>query len=425
MQEEFLHYVWQYKKFTSSQLFTTGNEPLTIVSVGLPNPNSGPDFFNSQLYIGSQLWAGNVEIHLKSSDWFVHHHETDTAYDNVILHVVYEHDTEIFRKDNTVISTLELKHYINSELLDQYKKLLSGKSKWINCENDIAETTGFTVTNWLERLYIERLERKAGEVQMLLKISKNDWEAVLFKMLAKNFGLKINGDAFLSLANSVDFSVVRKLQSTPELLEALFFGQCGWLDDDVQEPYYLNLVKDYTFIKQKFGLSNTHVLKPQFFRLRPPNFPTIRLSQLAMLYHRHQNLFSEIIKTDSIDALYIIFDVATSRFWDTHFTFAKSSKPSVKKLTQNFVELLIINTVLPVKFAYASQQGTFNHDALLEIANRIPVEQNSIVDKFNSYKTMAVTAMQSQALLQLKSNYCDKHKCLQCAIGNDIISKQN
>uniref|UniRef100_UPI004049F1D1 DUF2851 family protein n=1 Tax=Gelidibacter sp. TaxID=2018083 RepID=UPI004049F1D1 len=422
MQEEFLHYVWQHKKIATSELSTTHKEVLTVLSVGLPNSNSGPDFFNAQVRIGNQLWAGNVEIHIKSSDWFVHHHETDTAYDNVILHVVYEHDTEIFRKDNTVIPTLELKKYISAELLGQYQKLISNKNKWINCENDIASVSEFTIENWLERLYIERLERKSESVETLLKTSKNDWEAVLFKMLAKNFGLKVNGEAFLSLANSIDFSIIRKSQSKPELLEALFFGQAGWLEDEVQEPYYLNLVKDYTFLKQKFSLSNMSVVSPQFFRLRPPNFPTIRLSQLAMLYHQHQNLFSKIIEADTIDTLYKLFDVNTSDFWKTHFTFSKSSKSSTKKLTQPFIDLIIINTILPIKFAYAKHQGKFNHESILEIACQISNEQNSIIEKFNSIKPMATTSMQSQALIQLKTNYCDKNKCLQCSIGNALVN---
>jgi hypothetical protein len=422
MQEEFIHYVWQYKKFATSELSTTHKEVLTVLSVGLPNTNSGPDFFNAQVRIGNQLWAGNVEIHIKSSDWFVHHHETDTAYDTVILHVVYEHDTEIFRKDNTVIPTLELKKYISAELLGQYQKLISNKNKWINCENDIASVSEFTIENWLERLYIERLERKSESVETLLKTSKNDWEAVLFKMLAKNFGLKVNGEAFLSLANSIDFSIIRKSQSKPELLEALFFGQAGWLEDEVQEPYYLNLVKDYTFLKQKFSLSNMSVVSPQFFRLRPPNFPTIRLSQLAMLYHQHPNLFSKIIEADTIDTLYTLFDVNTSDFWKTHFTFTKSSKASTKKLTKSFIDLIIINTILPIKFSYAKHQGKFDHETILEIACQISNEQNSIIEKFNSIKPMATTSMQSQALIQLKTNYCDKNKCLQCSIGNALVN---
>ena len=236
MQEDFLHYIWKLKKFDTSDLKTTNNEVVEIVSVGEHNQNSGPDFFNSQLKIGNQFWAGNVEIHIKSSDWFVHNHEIDSAYDNVILHVVWEHDTEVFRKDNTEISTIELKKYVSKTALENYQKLFSKSDTWINCENDFKSVDDFTISNWLERLYFERLERKSNEIEKLLKSSSNNWEAVLFKRLAKNFGLKVNGESFLSLANSIEFSIIRKQQSNLLSLEALLFGQAGFLEDDIQEP---------------------------------------------------------------------------------------------------------------------------------------------------------------------------------------------
>jgi len=212
MKEDFLHYIWKHKAFSTSNLKTTNNEVVTIKQLGQHNHNAGPDFFNAQIVIADQLWAGNLEIHLKSSDWYVHNHETDKAYDNVILHVVWEHDNEIFRKDSTEIPTLELKHYVDKNLIDNYQKLMQSKS-WINCDGNFAEVDDFLLSNWIERLYIERLQRKSNDIQKLLKIYNNDWEAVLFKMLTKNFGLKVNGESFLSLANSFDFSIVRKLQN--------------------------------------------------------------------------------------------------------------------------------------------------------------------------------------------------------------------
>ncbi|MCB0447729.1 MAG: DUF2851 family protein [Gelidibacter sp.] len=423
MQEDFLHYVWQHKKLRSTTLKTTHGEVVDLLSVGQPNTNAGPDFFNAQLHIGEQLWAGNVEIHVKSSDWYVHHHETDAAYDNVILHVVYEHDTDIFRKDNTAIPTLELKNYIHKEILENYQKLLSNKNKWINCENDFADIDAFTMNNWLERLYVERLERKAITIETLLHNSKNDWEAVLFKLLAKNFGLKVNGDAFLSLANSMDFSIVRKVQSNPIQLEALLFGQAGLLEEDVQEVYYLHLKKEYQFLKQKFGLLNTQVVPLQFFRLRPPNFPTIRLSQLAMLYHEHQHLFSKVIAATTKDELYQLFKGSTSAFWDDHYTFGKPSKVSKKTIAKSFTDLLLINTILPLKFCYTKHQGIDNVEVLMTIAQDINSEKNSIVDTFGKLRKLTNTSLQSQALIQLKTNYCDKNRCLHCAIGNALITK--
>lgn len=423
MQEDFLHYIWQHKKMSVAHLKTTQHEALEIVSVGQHNTNSGPDFFNAQLKIADQLWAGNVEVHVKSSDWFVHNHETDQAYDNVILHVVWEHDTEIFRKNNSIVPTLELKEVVDKTVLLNYSKLLSAKDKWINCEADFAEVAPFVLESWLERLYIERLERKSETIEKLLQDSKNNWEAVLFKMLAKNFGLKVNGEAFFSMANAVDFQIIRKLQNNQTTLEALFFGLTGLLDQDIQEPYFLVLQKEYRYLKRKYNLHDTEVVPIQFFRLRPQNFPTIRLSQLATLYHLHSSLFSQIMEISSLKTIYKLFQVSTSVFWETHYSFGKVSKPSNKKITKAFVDLLIINTIIPLKFAYARHQGKDVNDFLLELIQQIPSEKNSIISAFNKIKKVSHTAMQSQALIQLKTTYCDKNQCLKCAVGNALIVK--
>lgn len=423
MQEDFLHFIWQHKKFDILHLKTIQNESIDIISVGQHNLNSGPDFFNAQLKIGGQLWAGNVEIHIKSSDWFVHNHELDDAYDNVILHVVWEHESEVFRKDNTVIPTLELRNYINSQLFENYRTLFSKQNKWINCESNFAEVDSFIIDNWLERLYFERLERKSNTIQELLVNSKNDWESVLFKLLAKNFGLKVNGEAFFSLAQSIDFSIIRKIQSKAEQLEALLFGQAGLLENDLQNAYYLSLVKEYQFLKQKFQLGNQQVLPMQFFRLRPPNFPTIRLSQLAMLYHNHQNLFSKTMGATTLEEFYNLFNVTTSAFWETHYTFEKQSKASTKKLTRSFIDLVLINTILPLKFCYAKHLGEQFDEQIINIASAIFSEDNSIIKAFNSLKKVSHSSLHSQALIQLKKEYCDKNKCLQCAVGNIIIIK--
>ncbi|WP_111306690.1 DUF2851 family protein [Confluentibacter sediminis] len=421
MKEDFLHYIWKHKKLDLSDIKTTENEIVNVHSVGQHNLNSGPDFFNARLEIDTQLWAGNVEIHVKSSDWFLHNHELDKAYDNVILHVVWEHDTDVFRKDNSKIPTLELKHYVSKMALYNYDKLFSKSNKWINCEHDFSSVSDFEITNWLERLYFERLERKTEDINALLMVSKNDWEAVLFKMLAKNFGLKVNGEAFLSLANSIDFSIVRKTQTNKTNLEALIFGQAGLLEEDVQEPYFLELLREYEFLQKKFTLSNTNVMPIQFFRLRPPNFPTIRLSQLATLYYKNQNLFSKIIEINTLDDFYDLFAVATSTFWETHYTFGKYSKMSKKTLTKSFIDLLLINTIIPLKFSYAKFQGYNIDDSIIKLIEAIASEKNSIIEKFNSLKLVSKSALQSQGLIQLKNEYCNKNKCLQCVIGSSIL----
>ena len=424
MQEDFLHYLWKFKKFEFLNLKTSNNEVIIIKSTGTHNHNSGPDFFNAKLEIDGQIWAGNVEIHLKSSDWFVHNHETDTAYDNVILHVVWEDDVEVFRKDQSKIPTVELKNYVDNKLLKSYQKLFSNQQKWINCENDFKGVDDFIITNWLERLYFERLEQKSQQITLLLEQSKNDWEAVLFKMLAKNFGLKVNGDGFLSLANSIDFSIIRKLQSNNLHLEALLFGQANFLAEEIEEAYYKNLQEEYIFLKQKFQLQNQGVLPIQFFRLRPANFPTIRLSQLASIYSKHQNVFSKIIDANRKEDFYDLFNVETSEFWKSHYTFTKTAKSSPKKISKAFVDLLLINTIILVKFAYAKQSGKDINEEIQNLIQTIKSEKNSIVSKFQSLKPVAKTALDSQALIQLKNTYCDKNKCLDCAVGSSLLTNK-
>ena len=256
MKEDFLHYIWKHKLVASRQLKTTKNESIQIINPGNHNHNTGPDFFNAQLKIDNQLWAGNVEIHVKSSDWFVHGHENDSNYDAIILHVVWEHDVDVYRKDNLLIPTLELKNYLDKNVITNYKKLFSTPQKWINCESDIASIDQFLLNNWLERLYIERLEQKSNIIQQLLDDSKNDWEAVLFKMLSKSFGLKVNGEAFLNLASSIDFSILRKEKQNLKSIEALLFGQAGLLNDNIQDGYYQVLKQEYDYLQVKHKLKS-------------------------------------------------------------------------------------------------------------------------------------------------------------------------
>lgn len=424
MQEDFLHYIYKHKKFETSNLETTDGQSIIIDQLGQHNVNSGPDFFNAHVRISDQLWAGNVEIHVKSSDWYVHHHEKDKAYDNVILHVVWEHDTEIFRQDNSEIPTLELKQYTDVSILQNYTNLMKSKS-WINCEADFPTIDTFLLDHWLERLYIERLERKSNEIQQLLKSSQNDWEAVLFKMLAKSFGLKINGASFLSLTNSFEFAIIRKLQNESLDLEALFFGQADLLNEDHQDIYYLELQKRYQFLKQKFSLHNEGVLPLQFFRLRPSNFPTIRLAQLAVLYHKETSLFSKVINLKTIAEFYTLFKIEASDFWKNHYTFSKVSKASKKRLTKSFIDLLLINTIIPLQFSYAKANGKTIDVEIIKLIKSITLERNSITKAFLKLKPIEKSALISQSLIQLKAEYCDKNKCLQCAIGNSLIANTN
>ncbi|WP_299224792.1 DUF2851 family protein [uncultured Psychroserpens sp.] len=424
MRENFLHYIWKYKKFNTVNIKTTQHDPILIISTGMNNQNSGPDFFNAKIRVGNQLWAGNVEIHVNSSDWFAHNHEQDKTYDNVILHVVYNHDIEIYRKDNSSIPTLQLREYIDREVLNNYQNLLSNSNnKWINCETDFASVEDFIFRHWLERLYFERLEQKSNLVSELLNDSKNDWEAVLFKMLARSFGLKVNSEAFFSMANSITFSMIRKTRSNLDSLEALFFGQSGLLENPFETSYYQDLKREYKYLAQKYQLTNKHTLPLQFFRLRPVNFPTLRLSQLANLYHKEPHLFSKIMQCKSLEDFYECFSVSASIYWDSHYTFESASKASKKRVTRSFIDLLLINTILPIKFSYARYNGQFIDEIIINIVSQIASEKNSIIKQFDLLKKRSNSALESQALIQLKTEYCDKNKCLQCAIGNALIIK--
>ncbi|WP_378183471.1 DUF2851 family protein [Aquimarina sp. SS2-1] len=426
MNEELLHYVWKYEKFNFSNLKTTSSLPVVLQRVGDHNEmHSGPDFFNAQIIIDDQKWAGNVEIHIRASDWYTHHHENDPAYNNVILHVVWEDDMEIFRKDNSVIPTLQLKDYVDETILYRYQKLFRNQDRrWIQCETQLSEVSNFTIFNWQERLYLERLEQKSKLITELLQKSSNNWEAVLFKLLTKNFGLKVNGDAFLSLADSFDFSIVRKCRADLEYLEALFYGQAGLLDDQSDKQYVQELLKKYNFLTNKFNLTNYGVLPFHFFRLRPSNFPTIRISQLANIYHKNEQLFSKIIATDNLIEFYQLFNISASDFWNTHYTFNKESLGKSKKLTKAFIHLILINTIIPLKFMYAKSQGRYISEEIFGLLSQLPPEKNTITDRYASYGVTIEDALHSQSMIQLKKNYCDKKACLKCAIGNYLLNRE-
>lgn len=390
----------------------------------MQNLHAGPDFFDARIEVSGQLWAGNVEMHLKSSDWYAHHHETDSNYDNVILHVVWDDDMEVFRKDGSAIPTLELKNIVSQKLLESYQELLNqANPRFINCERDFAAIDDFRIKNWFERLYVERLERKSIIIQKLLETTNNDWEAVLFVMLLKNFGSNINGEVFLERALQLDFSIIRKTSENSQQLESLFFGHLGLLEEsECMDTYYLQMRKEYGFLQRKFNLYPV-MERPKFFGLRPANFPTLRLSQLAYLYGKHQNLFAKCMQSDGLDSLYEVLESKASGYWDNHFTFGKVSKKSKKKLSKSFKDLLIINTIIPLKFCYAQHLGKDWNEAILSLISKIKPEQNSIIKAFETIGPKTENALESQAKIQLYNNYCTRNKCLQCVIGAHLLNR--
>lgn len=422
MKEDFLHYVWQYKKFDFSNLTTVTGEKLTIINTGQYLQQAGPDFFNAQIIVGNQKWAGNVEIHLKSSDWYLHNHEKDNKYNNVVLHVVWEYDVPIFRKDNSEIVTLALKRYVAMDVINRYLSLTAPKT-WIYCENYIKDVEGFVFRNWQERLFFERLQRKAIPIQELLTDTDNDWEAVLFYTLAKSFGLNTNGEAFLKMARSIPFSIIRKESFEVENLEALLFDKVDLLSADAEDFYSKDLQNRSAYMTQKHRLKKSFIEPVQFFKHRPDNFPTIRLAQLAMLYHKQHNLFSKIIASQKPGDFYELFDVGVSSYWETHYQFDKVSPKKSKRFSKSFINLLVVNTIVPFQFAFAKSLGKDVSEQLMQLMETIAPENNIIIEKFSNFGVDAKSAFESQSLLQLKNDYCNHSKCLQCAIGIQLLKQ--
>ncbi len=423
MNEDFLQYVWKHKMFSKVDFKTTDNENLTILKSGLHNKNSGPDFLNAHLKIEDQTWVGNIEIHLKSSDWYLHNHERDANYDAVILHVVWENDAVVFMKNNKPIPTLILKGAVYQGVLDNYRNLFSMPTKWIPCQNTIGTIDKFTFDNWKERLFFERLERKSQEITNLLVQENNNFEAVLFQLLAKNFGLKVNGDSFLRLSQSIDFSVLQKTSFDEHQFAALLFGQAGFLEDEIEDVYHQQLKATYKYLSHKYKLASIPNKQFSFFRMRPNNFPTIRIAQLVSLFHKHQNLFSKLITRQDLKEFYELFSLEIPLFWKTHYNFESRSKSSPKKLTKSFVDLLVINTITPLKFLYQKSSKVVDEAFFLEVLRKMKPEKNNIISKFNEIGVGTKNALETQSLLELKNNYCAAKRCLECAIGIRILKR--
>ncbi len=422
MREELLHFIWKFRKLNCRELTTAANNTLRILDYGIHNLLSGPDFFNARVEIDGQQWAGNIEMHVKASDWYRHHHQEDKKYRNVILHVVWTNDVPVFGYDNKEIPTLELRHLISEKLLSNYNELFSNRNNsFINCEKEIGRLDKFILDNWLERLFIERLEYKSIEIQQLLQASENNWERTLFLLILKNFGLKINGASFMSIGKAIEFSVIQKTRLIPYQLESMLFGMAGLLEDDeVRDTYYLKLQREYLYLKNKFNLDPSSVIPPEFFKLRPVNFPTIRLSQFAALYKK-RHFFSLVIAANSRAELIKLFQLSAHEYWTNHFVFGKQSSAVVKRLTPNFIDLLIINTIVPLKFCYARTFGNDNSEALFSLIAELDVERNSIISNFEQLGIQGSSAMTSQSLLQLYNRYCVNNKCLQCALGTQLL----
>lgn len=423
MKEHLLHYIWQFQLFAINQdLVTEQGERLTVFHPGHYLQTSGPDFFNAQLLIDNQLWAGNVEIHIKASDWYAHHHENDRAYDNVILHVVWEADMPVFRADQSLIPVLILKDIVSPDLLDRYQKLFE-KKHWIACEDQIVELDVVKALNWKEGLYVERLKQKTEPILELLSDTKQHWEQLFFVSLAKGFGLNANGVFFENWAKRIPIEIVLKNSDDLLALEALFLGGNGLLNEDVEDEYGQDLKKEWDFLKLKYQLEETPKGLVQFFKLRPDNFPTIRLAQLAAWYHENRNGAHLVLNAKSIEDFYKLFDVGVSDYWQTHFVFDKQSKKLPKKLSKKFIDLVILNTIIPYLYVYFSAKEIDFSDRLFDLIRGLKPESNQVILNYIKLGFVVEDALDSQALLQLKKQYCDRKRCLECLVGRAILYK--
>jgi len=422
MKESILHYVWQNKLFTAHDLQTTDGEKLEIVDVGRINTDAGPDFFNAKIRIGETLWAGNVEIHTNSTDWYKHNHPSDRVYDSVILHVVLHADAEVYRGDGDRIPQLILKY--PGQIDANYEQLFS-EQKWIPCSDKINLVPSIFIQSWKSALLTERLEQKMNAIEFLLKENNQHWEEAFYITLARNFGFGTNSQAFESLAKSISIAVLSKHKDNILQLEALLFGQSGLLNSDKQDDYSRNLNKEYEFLKAKYGLSPIDGSQWKLLRLRPENFPYVRIAQFAALIHTSTKLFSKIVENPEIESLEKLFDCEPSSYWKSSYLFSNVSSLHIKKLGAQSIDGIIINTVVPFLFCYASHKNNEElKDKSIRLLEEIPAEHNSIINGWNKLSLKTESAYDSQALLQLKRVYCEQRNCLRCRIGHKVLTLQ-
>jgi hypothetical protein len=420
MTEEFLHYVWKFR-LNNRKLKTTDGKSLELIRSGEHNSDSGPDFLNAMLKLDGTLWAGNVEIHVKSSEWAQHEHDKDEAYDNIILHAVYESDQPVTRKNGEIIPTLRLKDYFSKNAYKAFTDFLNNHL-WIPCAATIGTIRPVITKSWIEALCVERLEERLKTVQKLLLYTNNDWNQALYHSLAGSFGARVNKEPFELLARMTPLNFLHKHRDSLFQLESVLFGQAGLLDKDCHEQYPFDLRKEYEHLKNKFKLTSLpgHIWK--FLRLRPNNFPTIRLAQLASLLHVHPELPGQILEPFDPVELRKLFRVGVSDYWRSHFHFDKISAVSEKTLGDTAIDLIFINTVIPFIFAYGRIQNNSRFsDLALDLFNQVAAENNSIIRNFKNFGVDATNAGDSQGLIQLKSRYCDSRKCLECRIGLELL----
>ena len=431
--EKLLHYAWKHRIFPLHPLKTINGEDLEIIDPGLPNNNAGPDFFNAKVRIGSTVWAGNVEIHLSSSDWFRHGHHTDSAYNNVILHVVANCDQPIQTQNGKTPVQLQLE--IPSFVQKNYATLKKSEN-YPRCHTIIPHLSSFMIHSWMSALVYERLEEKAQLVLNRMKTLNNDWENAFFITLARNLGFGLNGDAFEQWARTIPLMAAAKHRDNLFQLEALFMGQAGLLDLNLipqkyrQEAeldgYFNQLKKEYTYLAHKFSLTPMDPSLWKFMRLRPQNFPHVRLSQLAQLYYNQNAGLSVLLEAETTADLHQILSTQTTSYWESHYSFGCPSCKRTKKLTPKSLNLIIINTVVPTLYAYGkSHQNEVYCERAQQFLDPLKAEDNFITRQWEACGIKVKSACDSQALIQLKKEYCDRKYCLHCRFGYEFMKRKS
>lgn len=423
MNESFLHYIWQFQYFNKTDLRCTTGEEILVINPGFRNSHAGPDFYNAKVRLDNMEWAGSVEIHIQSSGWREHKHQDDAAYENVVLHVVWEENETILRKDDTVLPTLELRNRVASSFLLQYKRIIHSRTR-IPCANAIHAVPDLIRMSMLDKALMARLEVKANAVLEALQKNNGDWEETCYQILCRNFGFKVNTDPFLQLAQALPYRVLMKHSDHLEQMEALIFGQAGFLRETINDAYYLLLKREYNLLRKKYGLADRQMNKAQwrFLRLRPANFPTIRLAQMASVLHHQKNLFSKIISTASWKELIPAFSVRTSPYWLDHYQFFKKQKKEIPGLGKASIENIVINSIVPMLVAYGKSRDDQRYvDRAVQLLQETTSEDNNILRSWAELGLESKSAFDSQALIELHNNFCIRRRCLDCNIGFALL----
>jgi hypothetical protein len=420
MNESFLSYLWKHRHL-NREILTESGDPLTILHPGDQNSDSGPDFFNARVRIGSTTWAGNVEIHVKASDWFKHGHDNDPVYDHAILHVVYEADRRVFHQNGEPMQTLVIKDQFPALIYDRYQMMMQNQ-QWIPCMNQLRQGAEYGFSMFAPVLAVERLELKTNGIRQLYLGCNGDWDEAFYRHLSGSFGMKINGLAFELLAKSLPLKIVRQHCDNLFQMEALLFGQAGMLDQDFADLYGWELKQEYRFLKGKYSLVPVPQSMWKFLRLRPPNFPTIRISQFAGFLCATRAGFFNIFRDDSLDGAMDMLNLSASAYWDTHYVYDKQAPYRQKTMGRQCVKLLIINGLAPFLFFYGLEKGQPGIcEGVLSYLEHLEGEHNSIIGHWKKAGMPVENAMQTQALLQLKQFYCDKKRCLECRVGSRLL----